>query len=206
MFTAHRIFLLLSCSKFFLPSTSCSVYHEVCFINCLVVFNSNNLFFSSFLFSFLKQRCFRNIRRSDQTPFKHRCYRHPQGKFAQYVLRACFVIYSHWIGYQHFDMLHHYIRYNSTYIIDISPLLPASDRTLPFFSSPLLPFTDRLHAIIVYYHSFQTIDNDVDLIDRSFGFTTSVEAAQTAILSAKTEARCNMPNGIGEQRRRLCVK
>ena len=45
--------------------------------------------------------------------------------------------------------------------------------------------------------SHQTIDNDVDLIDRSFGFTTSVEAAQTAILSAKTEARCNLPNGIG---------
>ena len=44
----------------------------------------------------------------------------------------------------------------------------------------------------------QTIDNDVDLIDRSFGFTTSVEAAQAAIVSAKTEARCNLPNGIGE--------
>lgn len=43
----------------------------------------------------------------------------------------------------------------------------------------------------------KTIENDVDLIDRSFGFTTSVEAAQAAILSAKTEARCNMPNGIG---------
>ena len=43
----------------------------------------------------------------------------------------------------------------------------------------------------------KTIDNDVDLIDRSFGFTTSVEAAQFAITSAKTEARCNMPNGIG---------
>eukprot|EP01036_Dinobryon_divergens_P022498 gene22498-30759_t len=43
----------------------------------------------------------------------------------------------------------------------------------------------------------KTIDNDVDLIDRSFGFTTSVEAAQAAILSAKTEARCNLPNGIG---------
>jgi len=43
----------------------------------------------------------------------------------------------------------------------------------------------------------KTIDNDVDLIDRSFGFTTSVEAAQAAIMSAKTEARCNMPNGIG---------
>jgi 6-phosphofructokinase 1 len=43
----------------------------------------------------------------------------------------------------------------------------------------------------------KTIDNDLDIIDRSFGFTTSVEAAQAAILSAKTEARCNLPNGIG---------
>lgn len=43
----------------------------------------------------------------------------------------------------------------------------------------------------------KTIDNDVDLIDRSFGFTTSVEAAQAAISSAKTEARCNLPNGVG---------
>lgn len=43
----------------------------------------------------------------------------------------------------------------------------------------------------------KTIDNDVDIIDRSFGFTTSVEAAQAAIISAKTEARCNLPNGIG---------
>jgi 6-phosphofructokinase 1 len=43
----------------------------------------------------------------------------------------------------------------------------------------------------------KTIDNDVDLIDRSFGFQTSVEAAQTAIRSAKTEAKCNLPNGIG---------
>ncbi len=43
----------------------------------------------------------------------------------------------------------------------------------------------------------KTIDNDVDLIDRSFGFTTSVEAAQAAIRSAKTEAMCNLPNGIG---------
>lgn len=43
----------------------------------------------------------------------------------------------------------------------------------------------------------KTIDNDVDIIDRSFGFTTSVEAAQAAIMSAKIEARCNMPNGIG---------
>jgi 6-phosphofructokinase len=43
----------------------------------------------------------------------------------------------------------------------------------------------------------KTIDNDVGLIDRSFGFTTSVEAAQAAILSAKIEAKCNLPNGIG---------
>eukprot|EP01038_Epipyxis_sp_PR26KG_P014668 gene14668-19706_t len=43
----------------------------------------------------------------------------------------------------------------------------------------------------------KTIDNDVDIIDRSFGFTTSVEAAQASIMSAKTEAKCNLPNGIG---------
>ena len=43
----------------------------------------------------------------------------------------------------------------------------------------------------------KTIDNDIDLIDRSFGFQTSVEAAQDAIMSAKTEARCNLPNGVG---------
>ena len=35
------------------------------------------------------------------------------------------------------------------------------------------------------------------MIDRSFGFTTSVEEAQSAIRAAKTEARCNLPNGIG---------
>ena len=43
----------------------------------------------------------------------------------------------------------------------------------------------------------KTIDNDVDYIDRSFGFESSVEAAQAAIRSAKTEAICNMPNGVG---------
>jgi 6-phosphofructokinase 1 len=43
----------------------------------------------------------------------------------------------------------------------------------------------------------KTIDNDVDLIDRSFGFQSAVEAAQLAIHSAKTEAFCNVPNGIG---------
>jgi len=43
----------------------------------------------------------------------------------------------------------------------------------------------------------KTIDNDVDYIDRSFGFQSAVEAAQVAIRSAKTEAICNMPNGVG---------
>lgn len=33
----------------------------------------------------------------------------------------------------------------------------------------------------------KTIDNDVDYIDRSFGFESAVEAAQVAIRSAKTE-------------------
>ena len=39
--------------------------------------------------------------------------------------------------------------------------------------------------------------SDVDYIDHSFGFSSAVEAAQTAIRSAKTEAVCNLPNGIG---------
>ena len=43
----------------------------------------------------------------------------------------------------------------------------------------------------------KTIDNDVDYIDRSFGFITSVEEAQAAIKAAKTEAMCNLPNGVG---------
>jgi 6-phosphofructokinase 1 len=43
----------------------------------------------------------------------------------------------------------------------------------------------------------KTIDNDVDYIDRSFGFESAVEAAQNAIRVAKTEAYCNLPNGIG---------
>lgn len=43
----------------------------------------------------------------------------------------------------------------------------------------------------------KTIDNDVDYIDRSFGFSTAVEAAQAGIRTAKTEAMCNVPNGIG---------
>lgn len=43
----------------------------------------------------------------------------------------------------------------------------------------------------------KTIDNDVDFIDRSFGFSSAVEASQAAIRSAKTEATCNLPNGVG---------
>jgi len=43
----------------------------------------------------------------------------------------------------------------------------------------------------------KTIDNDVACLDRSFGFITSVEAAQAAIRAAKVEASCNLPNGIG---------
>ena len=43
----------------------------------------------------------------------------------------------------------------------------------------------------------KTIDNDCAYIDRSFGFQSAVEAAQLAIHSAKTEAMCNIPNGIG---------
>lgn len=43
----------------------------------------------------------------------------------------------------------------------------------------------------------KTIDNDIDYIDNSFGFQSAVEAAQVAIRSAKTEAVCNLPNGIG---------
>ena len=43
----------------------------------------------------------------------------------------------------------------------------------------------------------KTIDNDIDHIDQSFGFNSAVEAAQLAIRTAKTEAVCNKPNGIG---------
>jgi 6-phosphofructokinase 1 len=43
----------------------------------------------------------------------------------------------------------------------------------------------------------KTIDNDVDYIDRSFGFASAVEASQAAIQSAKVEASCNLPNGVG---------
>ena len=59
----------------------------------------------------------------------------------------------------------------------------------------------------------QTIDNDLDLLDRSFGFNTAVTEALKAIESAKVEAQCMIsfvqslehcytfligaPNGIG---------
>jgi 6-phosphofructokinase 1 len=42
----------------------------------------------------------------------------------------------------------------------------------------------------------KTIDNDVDIIDRSFGFESAVEEARKAIKCAKTEAQC-APNGVG---------
>lgn len=42
----------------------------------------------------------------------------------------------------------------------------------------------------------KTIDNDIGLIDRSFGFDTAVENAVKAIESARIEAEC-IPNGIG---------
>jgi 6-phosphofructokinase 1 len=42
----------------------------------------------------------------------------------------------------------------------------------------------------------ETIDNDIGLIDRSFGFLSAVEAAQGALNAARVEATGNMPNGI----------
>ncbi|XXQ29815.1 Phosphofructokinase domain-containing protein [Plasmodiophora brassicae] len=42
----------------------------------------------------------------------------------------------------------------------------------------------------------KTIDNDIGIIDRSFGFNTAVEEAQKAIASARVEAAC-VPKGIG---------
>merc|ERR1712232_23672 len=42
----------------------------------------------------------------------------------------------------------------------------------------------------------KTIDNDIAMLDRSFGFESAVAAAQDALRSAKTEAMGNMPNGI----------
>eukprot|EP00899_Mesostigma_viride_P003784 jgi/Mesvir1/13406/Mv16492-RA.1 len=42
----------------------------------------------------------------------------------------------------------------------------------------------------------KTIDNDIDIIDKSFGFDTAVEEAQRAIAAAHVEAE-SYPNGIG---------
>jgi len=42
----------------------------------------------------------------------------------------------------------------------------------------------------------KTIDNDIDLIDKSFGFDTAVEEARKAIASAHTEAKSTV-NGVG---------
>lgn len=43
----------------------------------------------------------------------------------------------------------------------------------------------------------KTIDNDIGVIDRSFGFMTAVSEAARAISAARVEAECNNPNGIG---------
>jgi hypothetical protein len=64
--------------------------------------------------------------------------------------------------------------------------------------------TPTLICYLVCDYLLQTIDNDVDLLDRSFGFTTSVEAAQRAIHVAVTEATCNLPNGIGIVKVKYC--
>lgn len=42
----------------------------------------------------------------------------------------------------------------------------------------------------------KTIDNDIDLIDKSFGFDTAVEEARKAIISAHVEAKATT-NGVG---------
>eukprot|EP01114_Cavostelium_apophysatum_P014259 TRINITY_DN3651_c0_g1_i3.p1 TRINITY_DN3651_c0_g1~~TRINITY_DN3651_c0_g1_i3.p1 ORF type:complete len:588 (-),score=174.84 TRINITY_DN3651_c0_g1_i3:58-1821(-) len=52
----------------------------------------------------------------------------------------------------------------------------------------------KLHVAIACIP--KTIDNDFQLIDRSFGFLTAVDQAQFAIKSAKVEAE-GAPNGIG---------
>ena len=64
---------------------------------------------------------------------------------------------------------------------------------LLYFLFPLLPTTD----IFAFIFTLDHLQNDIDYIDRSFGFASAVEAAQDAIRSAKTEATCNRPNGIG---------
>lgn len=56
---------------------------------------------------------------------------------------------------------------------------------------------ERLNMNVVVVGIPKTIDNDLDLLDRSFGFETAVDQAQAAITAAKVEAMCNFPNGIG---------
>ena len=43
----------------------------------------------------------------------------------------------------------------------------------------------------------KTVDNDIQYIDKSFGFLSAVEAAQNSIRTALVEAQCTLPNGIG---------
>lgn len=54
----------------------------------------------------------------------------------------------------------------------------------------------RRNAMVTICAITKTIDNDLPLIDRSFGFDTAVEEAQRAIRCAKIEAQC-APGGIG---------
>lgn len=54
----------------------------------------------------------------------------------------------------------------------------------------------RRCAMVAVCGITKTIDNDLPLIDRSFGFDTAVEEAQRAIRCAKVEAQC-APGGIG---------
>lgn len=42
----------------------------------------------------------------------------------------------------------------------------------------------------------KTIDNDIPLIDKSFGYETSCEYANNIIDAANVEAEC-IPNGVG---------
>jgi len=42
----------------------------------------------------------------------------------------------------------------------------------------------------------KTVDNDIPIIDKSFGFETAVEEAQRAITAANVECR-SFPHGVG---------
>ena len=89
--------------------------------------------FLFFLFSFLKKGRLRNIRRSDKTPSKHRCYRHPQGQLIQLVLCACFcnLLTLHYIDI--YILLYFNTKlcwYKSTYIVPFLPPLVLYCHTL----------------------------------------------------------------------------